>query len=462
MSLPVAVAAGHAATADAGLEILADGGTAADAAVAATLASCVAETIMTGFLGGGHAIWWDATSGEAELCDFFVGVPGLDGGTASEMIDVPINFGTVPVPYRIGAASVGVPGVPAGCHALWERGGRLPWPRLVEPARRLAATGVALSPTHADCLVMLAPAMTLNEGKRIYCRDGELLRTGEAPTQPGLANLMELVRDEGALTCYRGTLAETLVDTLSARGSVLGHADLRAYEARWTEPHDTTWGGVKVRTRRGLCTLLDVLERLPAGHCPDPAQRARGLVAALGGDGPGHTTNLVTTDADGNACVVTTSLGLGSADWLPGLDAHCNSMLGEVDLQRGDLEPGDRMGSMMAPTLVTDGEGLALVAGAAGGTRIAGALAQVLSTVIVDGQAPGDAVQAPRLHPVAGVVHAEPGYDESALAALQADGWEVVRWQGRHHYFGGVGLICATGAAGDPRRDGAARVLEGL
>ena len=56
------IAAGHPATAEAGAEILADGGNAADAAVAATLASCVAETVMTGLLGGGHAIYFDAAT----------------------------------------------------------------------------------------------------------------------------------------------------------------------------------------------------------------------------------------------------------------------------------------------------------------------------------------------------------------------------------------------------------------
>ena len=64
-----------------------------------------------------------------------------------------------------------------------------------------------------------------------------------------------------------------------------------------------------------------------------------------------HTTNLVTTDADGSACVLTTSLGLGSGDWLPGLDLHLNSMLGEVDLLVGEHEPGERMQSMMAPSV---------------------------------------------------------------------------------------------------------------
>src|SRR5918999_4496279 len=61
------IAAGHPATADAGLEILAEGGTAADAAVAATLASCVAETLMTGLAGGGYAVWYDAARGDVRV-----------------------------------------------------------------------------------------------------------------------------------------------------------------------------------------------------------------------------------------------------------------------------------------------------------------------------------------------------------------------------------------------------------
>ena len=72
--LPSGVAAGHPDTVAAGIEILEEeGGTAADAAVAACLASCVAETIMTGLLGGGHAIHWDGRA--AELLDCFVDVP---------------------------------------------------------------------------------------------------------------------------------------------------------------------------------------------------------------------------------------------------------------------------------------------------------------------------------------------------------------------------------------------------
>src|SRR5207302_10147355 len=75
--LPPGLAAGHPATVDAGIEILEDGGSAADAAVAASLASCVAETGMTGVLGGGHAIYLDGRSGRATDLDCLAAVPGL-------------------------------------------------------------------------------------------------------------------------------------------------------------------------------------------------------------------------------------------------------------------------------------------------------------------------------------------------------------------------------------------------
>src|SRR3954464_10464111 len=142
-SVDAAVAAGHAATVEAGMEILAAGGSAADAAVAAGLASCVAETVMTGLLGGGHALYLDAPSGVVENLACFVAAPGLGSGPRDvAMTDLEVEFGTARVHYSIGPASFGVPGVPAGLDALWRRFGRLPWARLVEPAVRLARSGV--------------------------------------------------------------------------------------------------------------------------------------------------------------------------------------------------------------------------------------------------------------------------------------------------------------------------------
>ena len=91
-----AVAGGHPATVAAGVEILEDGGNAADAAVASALAACVAETVMTGLLGGGHAIYFDAASGRVRNLDCFVAVPGLGVEPRTpELIHLDIPFGAL-------------------------------------------------------------------------------------------------------------------------------------------------------------------------------------------------------------------------------------------------------------------------------------------------------------------------------------------------------------------------------
>src|SRR5437763_5103393 len=164
------VAAGHPATAAAGCAVLEAGGTAADAAVAACLASCGAETVMTGLLGGGHAIYWDAAAGRARNLDCFVAAPGLGAQPGEpELIRLDVPFGEELVHYAIGPASCAVPGIPAGLDALLRAHGRLPWQWLVEPALALARNGLALLPAHAACLTMLAPVLTLDAGARTYC-----------------------------------------------------------------------------------------------------------------------------------------------------------------------------------------------------------------------------------------------------------------------------------------------------
>ncbi|MGH3013515.1 MAG: gamma-glutamyltransferase, partial [Gaiellaceae bacterium] len=138
---------------------------------------------------------------------------------------------------------------------------------------------------------------------------------------------------------------------------------------------------------------------------------------------------------------------------------HLNSMLGEADLLIGPLEAGRRMESMMSPTVALDGEGLVLVAGAAGGTRLRPALAQVLSGILDEELPPQEAVDRPRLHSTGHLVHLEPGFDESAVDALLEQGYDVRLWEARHHYFGGVSVAARAGAAADPRRSGAALQL---
>jgi gamma-glutamyltranspeptidase / glutathione hydrolase len=447
------------------LEILVEGGTAADAAVAASLASCVAESVMTGIAGGGYALWWDGES--AQLLDFFVAAPGLGAPMRDvQLVDIGVPFGDELVHYRVGIASCAVPGVPAGLHELWERHGRLPWARLVEPALALARRGVEMPSAHAACLAMLAPVMTMREGARIYAPGGRLLGPGDTLEQPGLARMLETLRDEGAHSLYGGSLAEALLTLMSERGGLVTRQDLADYRVDWTDLLEVDNRGRTVATRGGLMPSVgEKLAELPRLRDASPTERALALARILvarpySGEGEplGDTTNLVTADADGNACVLTTSLGLGSGDYLPGLDVHLNSMLGEVDLLVNPLVPGRRMESMMAPTLVLDDRGPVIAAGAAGGTRLRPALVQVLAGILDESLDVQEAVDRGRLHSTGVLVHAEPGFPEEALAALE-EHYEVRRWSAVHHYFGGVSLIAESGLAADPRRSGAARAL---
>src|SRR5262245_17180104 len=447
VKVPPGVAAGHPATAEAGLEILAEGGSAADAAVAASLASCVAETVMTGIAGGGYAIWIEAGGDTAEVLDFFVSVPGLGNGRKTpELEELAVPFGEELVHYFVGAATCAVPGVPAGLDELWRRGGTLPWKRLVEPALRLALDGVLMPSAHAKCLAMLAPVMTMRGGGRIYAPAGRLLEAGDRVAQPGLVAALETLAEEGARSFYDGTLAEALLRLMNERDGLVTPDDLAAYRVEWLPPAQAPYMGTRIQTRGGLSQLVDTLVSLPRLRGALPADRALALARLLAaplysGRTYEHTTNLCVVDPTGSACVVTTSLGLGSGDFLPGLDIHLNSMLGESDLLIGPLEPGTRMASMMSPTIGVDHDGLVLAAGAAGGTRLRPALAQVLGGILDEGLAPQGAVDRPRLHSTGTIVHVEPGFDEAAVAALRDQRYDVRLWDELHHYFGGVSVI---------------------
>jgi gamma-glutamyltranspeptidase / glutathione hydrolase len=446
------VAAGHPATAEVGIEILAEGGSAADAVVAMGLASCAAETVMSGLLAGCHAIVFDGS--RVANVDGFAAVPSEVG----DMLEVPVPFGEEIVVYSIGSPSCAVPGLPAALGELWERLGRLPWQRLVEPALELARRGVALPEMHERSLDMLADVFSRERGLDLFVRDGRTLRAGDVLSQPGLVDTFEALAEEGASSVYRGSLAEAL---LRVDGVAFTADDLRDYRVGWSDPTIAEFHGHRIATRSGLSGVPDLLERFPRLAGLTETERVHKLVAALetsetGGE---HTTNMAAVDGHGRACVLTHSLGVGAGVWIPGFDVQLNNLLGESDIVFGEPGPGDHLQSRMAPSLAFDAQGLELAIGSAGATRLRTALSTVLSGILVEGLDPEDAVARPRLHPTPDLVDAEPGVDEDALAELEAAGRAVRRWDRIHHYFGGVSCVGRAGAAGDPRRSGAAFVL---
>ncbi|HUG64203.1 MAG TPA: gamma-glutamyltransferase [Gaiellaceae bacterium] len=446
------VAAGHPATAQVGAEILADGGTAADAVVAMALASGVAETMMSGLLAGCHAIAFDGS--RVMNLDGFAAVPSGHG----DLVELSIPFGEELVVYAIGAGSCAVPGLPAALDELSERLGRLPWNRLCEPALALARTGVALPEMHARSLEMFDELYALGRGADLFMRESRALAEGEVLAQPGLVQTLEALAEEGATSVYRGSIAEAL---LGVDGVVVTGDDLAGYRAIWRDPSVVGYSGRRVATRAGLSGVPDLLPRLPRLTGLTATERVLALVDAFHPVGAGgeHTTNMVAVDGHGRACALTHSLGVGAGVWLPGFDTQLNNLLGESDIAHGEPQPGDHLESRMAPTLVFDGSGLELAIGSAGATRLRTALATVLAAILDEGLDVESAVGLPRVHPTFDLVDAEPGVDEAALTELEESGRTVRRWDRLHHYFGGVSCVGRAGAAGDPRRSGAAIVL---
>src|SRR5262249_38654283 len=152
---------------------------------------------------------------------------------------------------------------------------------------------------------------------------------------------------------------------------------------------------------------------------------------------------------EGGAVAITTSTGCGSGEFVGLTGIHLNNMLGEEDLVPVEhkLHAGDRLTSMMAPSLVLDGSTARplLATGSAGSSRIRSAVLQTLLRALAARVDAGDelparlrdAVGTARVHAEAGVVHAEAGYDEGALSSLAAAGHDVNRWPMKNLYFGG-------------------------
>jgi gamma-glutamyltranspeptidase/glutathione hydrolase len=149
---------------------------------------------------------------------------------------------------------------------------------------------------------------------------------------------------------------------------------------------------------------------------------------------------------------------------VPGTGVHVNNMLGEEDLNPLGFHvtpPGRRVPSMMSPTVVLRDGQLEAGLGSGGSNRIRSAVLQTIIRVIADGMDAQEAVSAPRIHFEAGAVQAEPGVDEQELDTLAARGYQLVHWQERNLFFGGVHAVVrdpATGelsGGGDPRRGGA-------
>src|SRR5919202_2849222 len=229
-----AVAAGHPLTARAGADVLAEGGNAVDACIAAAFVSWVAESPLTGPGAGGFMLVHRAGAGGPTdtLLDFFVTIPGhgLARGEGGEMdaVDIPFDERTTQL-FLIGPAACAVPGTVAGLAEAHRLYGRLPWRILLEPALELARAGVTMTAEQAFLHRVLDAVLRYGaESRRIYGGDAPLA-AGQVLRMDDLAGTIELLAAEGRDGFYRGELARRISETVRAGGGRITEEDLALY-----------------------------------------------------------------------------------------------------------------------------------------------------------------------------------------------------------------------------------------
>lgn len=487
---------------DAALRVTSLGGGAVDAAVAAMLVAMVNEPGIVSLAGGAYVTVWPAGVPEAVTVDGYVAMPGL--GRAPDEPDpvareVRTDYGGG-LTMTAGHASVATPGALAGLDVAQSRWGSLPWREVVAPAEEVARRGFRLGsaagyylPYVTDSLLAWDP----DTAAAVHREDGTPVSTGDLMVIDGLADTLGLIATEGARTLYAGELARLVVSDMADRGGLVTVRDLAEFRpivrpalavacGPWslrTNPPPAIGGAVlaAMLTLLGdhpddVTRLVEVQQRVldvrrdRLDIAEDREAAALDLLREVGwqSSGPASTVHVSVVDSHGTACAITASHGYGSGATVPGTGLWLNNCLGELELNRAPLQPGERLRSNMAPTVGRRPDGAVLAIGSPGADRITTALLQVLAAFAHGDASMQEAVDAPRLH----VHHLDEGDPDGPVRVEAEDDRPLpdlalpVRLHRRHSmYFGGVGAAVrhASGdleAAADPRRAGATAVSE--
>jgi gamma-glutamyltranspeptidase/glutathione hydrolase len=278
-----AIASAHPAATAAGMEILAAGGNAFDAAVAVSAALGVVEPYSSGLGGGGLYLLHRAEDGHQVLIDAREMAPGA--ATPDMFLDEDGEL--IPELSRFGPLAVAIPGTPAGLAHIAERYGRLPLATSLAPAIRLARDGFAVDARFADISARyVARLRRWCDPDCIFLRHGRALRQGEHLVQPALADTLERLADEGTPGFYAGATADALLAYMQARGGIWAESDLPAYRVVEREPLAGEYRGHRVVTSpppsSGGVTLIQTLNVLAAFDLEsmDEVDRAHHLAEA--------------------------------------------------------------------------------------------------------------------------------------------------------------------------------------
>ena len=252
---------------EAGREILREGGSAADAAMAVMVALTVVEPQSSGIGGGGFLLYNDGKTGRVATID------GRETAPASATPNRFVNPDGSPMAFMQavpGGLSVGVPGniaLMASAHRKW---GKLPWAKLFDPAIRLAEQGYTVTPILAGRLAMMEKIWAdFPDARAIYWQDGRPKQVGEKVVNPALAKTLRQIAAEGPAAFYKGDVGKAIsaaVAVAPRNSSALTAEDLAAYRAKDRPPVCGTYRVYRIcgmgPPSSGATTVLSILGTL--------------------------------------------------------------------------------------------------------------------------------------------------------------------------------------------------------
>jgi gamma-glutamyltranspeptidase/glutathione hydrolase len=493
-----------------GLRMLAEGGSAVDAAVATAIALTVVEPVSNGIGSDAFAIVWDGRQ-----------LHGLNASGRSPAAWTPEYFGNNGVP-ALGWNSVTVPGAVSAWVELHSKFGRLPFQRLFDAAISYARNGYLVSPMVAAQWAAQVPLFASQPGfAETFMPDGQAPRPGELVTLPAHAATLEQIAQTNGAAFYRGELAAKLEAHATANDGVMRAADLAAHRADWVDTINVDYRGYTVHelppNGQGIVALiaLGILEQFDMfslavdsadsvhlqieavklafadaqAHVGDlehmalrPEQlldeeylKARAALIdpkrakpASAGSPRGGTVYLTAADASGVmvSMIQSNFMGFGSGVVVPGTGiALQNRGMGFAATpgHPNQVGPSKRPFHTIIPAFVTKDGAPVMSFGVMGGQMQPQGHVQVLVRVVDHGQNPQAACDGPRFRWVQDLeVCCEHGFPESTVDELRRRGHQLVTVDD-YNQFGSCQAIWRLDdgylAVSDPRRDGQAAGL---
>ena len=502
------VSAGSIPTAETGARILAEGGNAIDAAVGACMAVAAGEPTLTSLAGGGMMILHIAKTNQTIIHDFFGDAPKLRQSEVEGLDFYPIelDYGPTTQRFYVGRGAAGVPGVLPGLCSALDNWGTLPLSKVIAPACRLLRDGAVIGAGQAALAEFLEPILTETEaGRDMFAPDGNYISEGATFRLPSLADTLEQLADTGWRDYYNGPFRSLVLEHFGPdAGGLITPSDFDGYSVEQRAPLQVDAGGGTLFTvplpaaggpmialmrtlfassvgqnepsrYRRLCAAMATADEARLGGYLKSDQTSLAysldiyrrklegsLYAASQPGGPPSTTHISVVDAAGNAVGVTFSHGESNGRVIPGTGIMMNNFLGEEDLLPqglGTAPPGQRLATMMSPTILRTDEGGVFVLGTGGSNRIRTAILQVINAILDDKMSPSEAVQSPRLHFEAGKLTAEVFGRHATVPFTDLDVREFVSFDKPHMFFGGVNLAAklpngAFAGGADSRRSG--------